>query len=315
MKTKSILIVACIGMMFAACSSDETPTQNAGGIPINFTANIQNLITSVGTRVTGETGMVTTEFPTGSEIKVGFVDDYFGNDSYITNSSGSWTYTSTSTKKYLPYNAASKQIAALYPAPSHSIFEMTSYRYSWTISSDQSSIDGYKSSDLLGAVATVTKENANAVVLSFKHLGSKVIVNVKDGTSNVSGYNITMKSIVKDLPLGTDDNGFLFDFTSYSPIKGPVIFGESSSTEGQAAIIIPQTIAQDVELFEVTKDGVTYTFTTTERITFKSGYSYTFDLKFENTEIGMGNVTISKDWEPDPDKPTIEGNLKQQTTT
>ncbi|MGN0068018.1 MAG: hypothetical protein ACI38V_10580 [Bacteroides sp.] len=45
----------------------------------------------------------------------------------------------------------------------------------------------------------------------------------------------------------------------------------------------------------------------------QSGYSYTFNLKFEDTEIGLGNVSIS-DRGPDPVKPTIEGDLAEQTT-
>ncbi|MGN1157403.1 MAG: hypothetical protein ACI4TK_14600, partial [Agathobacter sp.] len=63
MKLKQLLIVAAIGMMVVACSSDEPSTQKACGIPINFTTNIQNLIPSLGTRVAeGTSGMVTNTF-------------------------------------------------------------------------------------------------------------------------------------------------------------------------------------------------------------------------------------------------------------
>lgn len=315
MKIKQLLIAVCIGMMFSACSSEDTPTQNAGGIPINFTANIQNLIPSVGTRVAdGTSGMVTTSFPENSEIRVGFNDGYDTSDSYITNSSTNWAYKSTSPKLYLPYNSTSKIIVALYPAPSYSMFDMSNCRQSWVVSSDQSSIDSYKNSDMLGAVTTVTKENAEAVALNFKHIGAKVLVNVKNGSSNVSGYKITMTNIYTNSPLSLHGGAFKFNYEPYAHNNGSVIFGESSSTGGQAAIIIPQTIASDVTLFEVTKNDVTYTFTTSESITLKSGYSYTFDLKFENTEIGFGSVTISNDWGTDPDKSTFGGTLSEQTT-
>lgn len=185
---------------------------------------------------------------------------------------------------------------------------MTPFR----ISPDQSSIENYKSSDLLGAVVAVTKDNAESVNLNFKHLGAKVIVNVKNGSSNVDGYTITMKNVYRCVTMSATDDAISI-LSSYQSDKGTVIFGESSSTTGQAAIIIPQTISSGTELFDVTKDGVTYTFTTTEEITLQSGRSYTFNLTFEDTEIGFGNVSIS-DWGPDPVKPTIEGDLAEQTT-
>ena len=55
MRIKQFLIAIGVGTMFAACSSDEMQTEKAVGIPINFTANIQNLIPSVGTRVAAGT--------------------------------------------------------------------------------------------------------------------------------------------------------------------------------------------------------------------------------------------------------------------
>ena len=122
-----------------------------------------------------------------------------------------------------------------------------------------------------------------------------------------------MKNIYTKNVLPIHNNEFTFDAYNYQK-DGSVIFGVSSSTGGQAAIIIPQTINSGVKLFELTKDDVTYTFTTTEEIVLKSGYSYTFDLKFEDTEIGFGSVTISSDWGPDPNKSTFEGTLSEQTT-
>ena len=314
MQIKQFLIAVCIGLMFAACSNEETPTQNLGGIPINFTANIQNLVASVGTRVAdGTTGMVNTNFPENSQIQVA-IKEYGSTDCYITNSSSTWEYTSTSEKMYLPYNATSKTIGAFYPVPSTSTYQLLNNMGYFQVSSDQSDIDNYKSSDFLGAVATVTKENVGAVELNFKHLGSKVIVNVYNGSNRVSGYTITMKDVYRKATLDGSNNPIKV-LSQYLGDKGPVIFGVSSSSAGQAAIIIPQTINSGVALFEVTKDGVTYTFTTTESITLKSGYSYTFNLKFENTEIGFGSVIIGSGWGSDPDKSTpIEGTLSEQTT-
>ena len=315
MRIKQFLIAVGVGMMLASCSSDEMQTEKAGGIPINFTANIQNLIPSVGTRVADETpGMITTSFPDGATIKVG-IATYSGGqldaDSYLTNSSGSWTYTSESVKQYLAFGATSKRIAAFYPAPNSDIWRSFYNMNNFTISSDQSTIDNYRSSDLLGAVVAVTQANAESVELNFKHLGAKVIVNVKNGSSNVDGYTITMKNVNRSVPMSASDNTISIPSNGQKD-KGSVTFGVSSST-GQAAIIIPQTISSGTPLFEVTKEGVTYTFTTTEDITLQSGYSYTFNLKFEDTEIGFGNVSIS-DWGPDPDKPTIDGTLTEQTT-
>lgn len=117
MRIKQFLIAVGVGTMLAACSNDEMQTEKAVGIPINFTANIQNLIPSVGTRVAdGTPGMDITSFPEGTTIKVGSTaSNYSGpdTDSNIKYSSGSWTYTYESPKQYLPSGATKKKNCSL----------------------------------------------------------------------------------------------------------------------------------------------------------------------------------------------------------
>ena len=113
MKIKQLLIAACIGTMFTACSSDDTAPQNAERVPINFTANIQQLIPAAGTRVGADTeGLSITEFPEGAEITVGYYSSSTTDPVLQLNESGTWEYTGD--KLYYPLSGSST-ILGFYP--------------------------------------------------------------------------------------------------------------------------------------------------------------------------------------------------------
>ena len=300
MKIKQLLIAACIGTMFTACSSDDTAPQNAERVPINFTANIQQLIPSAGTRVSnGTTGLSFTEFADESEISVGF---YGSGNSVIKKTDGVWNYTGD--KLYYPLDGASQTVIGLYPKQSKSMGEVMHGYVS--IPTDQSELSSYQSADIMGATATISAPTSEPVTLNFKHLGAKIVVKLS-GSSISSTFSIKMKDIITTGTYGIS-SGVLKISKMYG--NNTITFGNYTSA-GQTAIIIPQEVAASTALFEVGTGDVTYTYTTTDAINFKAGYEYTFNLTFSQTAINLSDVSIT-DWSADPDKSDpILGDLEK----
>ena len=297
MRIKQYLLAVCIGAMFAACSSKDDFTNEAERIPIKFSANIQNLIPSVGTRVgAGTSGLSFTEFPDDSEISVGF---YGSGNSVIKKTDGNWDYTGD--KLYFPLSGEGTVIG-LYPKQTQSVASVMHGYYSSP--TDQSELSNYQLADILGAATTISSSTPDPVSLVFKHLGSKIVVKLS-GSSIPSSFTIKMKNIITTGMYGLSGTTLTIN-SMYG--SNAITFGNYSSS-GQTAIIIPQTIAENTALFEVGTGETTYTYTTSEAITFKAGHEYTFNFTFSQTAISLTNVTMT-DWGTDPDKSTpIEGNL------
>lgn len=301
MKIKQLLIAACIGTMFTACSSDDTAPQNAERVPINFTANIQQLIPAAGTRVSnGTSGLTFTEFAEGAEITIGYT-----NTTSVINlmkaSDGTWNYTGD--KLYYPLNGASQTVVALYPKQTRSMSYLSTM---CEVPTDQSELSNYKSADLMGAAATISTPTSEPVTLNFKHLGAKIVVKLSGGTIP-SNFTIKMKNIIFRAMLKVTDGVVLLENIPY---KQDYTFGNYTSA-GQTAIILPQEVAASTALFEVGTGDVTYTYTTTDAINFKAGYEYTFNLTFSQTAINLSDVSITN-WSADPAQSApIGGNLEQ----
>lgn len=292
MKIKQLLIAACIGTMFTACSSDDTAPQNAERVPINFTANIQQLIPSVSTRVSnGTSGLSFTEFADGSEITVGFTDT--GGDAInIKKTDGTWDYTGT--KLYYSLTGASKTVVGIYPKQTTSIGGL--FHSSYTTPTNQSELANYQKADIMGASAAISNPSSDPVTLNFKHLGAKIVVKMT-GSSIPSTFSVKMNNIkTSGIYSASGSNVYI----GYATGNSSVTFGNYIAA-GQTAIIIPQEVAASTALFEVGTGDVTYTYTTTDAINFKAGYEYTFNLTFSQTAINLSDVSIT-DWSADPDK-------------
>lgn len=299
MKTKSILIVAYIGMMFAACSSrDDATTLESERIPVTFTANIQQLIPSVGTRVAANTdGLSFDAFPDGTEIAVGFTDT--GDmASIIQKTSGVWNYTGR--KIYYPLGVE-KSVFGVYPKISSPMGAFLTYPYSSP--TNQTEVDNYKKADVMVAKATVSASNITPVQLQFKHLGAKITVNFSGTVSNSFTLNMTNISTSASF----DKSGEEVKLVKKDGTNS-ITFG-SCSNNGLTGIIIPQQIASGTKIFEASYGGEIYSYSTSSDITFKAGYEYTFNLSFSQTAITPSDITVGI-WTADPEQSAINGTLE-----
>ena len=301
MRINQFLIAIGVGTMLAACSSDEMQTEKAGGIPINFTANIQNLIPSAGTRVNaGTSGLSITEFTEGSEITVGYYSSS-SIDPVLKFESGTWNYTGD--KLYFPVNGTATVIG-FYPKLTSAIGNVMHGQYSSP--TNQSELSTYQSADVMAAAATISSPTSEPVNLTFKHLCAKIVVNIS-GSSIPSSFTVKMKNLIT-----TGMYGISGDVVRINKMYGAseVTLGNYSDS-GQTGIIIPQNVEADTELIEVGAGDVKYTFVTSSAINFKAGYEYTFNLNLNKTAINPGDIAITN-WEADPDHSNpIEGNLAQ----
>lgn len=303
MKLKHLLFVSALALFMNSCSGDDVSTQGVKGTPIKFTANIQAMAPSNGTRVGSNTsGIITDEFPVGSEISVGYVNSSV--PPILKKTEEGWVYDDL--ELCYPLDGASQPIYAIYPTITKGI---QSFIYgNYTCPTDQSQIADYQSADIMAATATVSTPSETPVSLTFKHLGAKINVNLISAATTY-GYTITMKDILTKTIFSTSP----LSLNSNPPgggTKEDVIFG-SYTTNAQTAIIIPQKISANKVLFEVTKGSLTFTYTTSSEITFKAGNEYTFNLTFSQTSITPGDITVGG-WTADPaQSEAIAGDLIQ----
>lgn len=304
MKLKSFLFVTVLGLFMNSCSGDDVTTQSTKGTPIKFTANIQSIAPSFGTRVDNtSSGILTDVFPVGSEISVGYNNSSI--PPVLKKTEDGWAYDGL--ELCYPLDGSSQSIYAVYPKISKSIQNLIYGSY--TSPSDQSQIANYQAADILAAGATVSTPSGTPVALSFKHLGAKINVKLTSAVSTY-GYKITIKDILTQTLFSYTSSSLSLNSTPPSTTKGDIIFG-THTTNAQTAIIIPQKISADKVLFEVSNGTSTFTYTTSSEITFKAGCEYTFNLTFSQTSISPGDITVGG-WISDSAQPNdIAGSLVQ----
>lgn len=183
--------------------------------------------------------------------------------------------------------------------------ECTSYEFS--VSTDQSTEENYRNSDLLWATATSSKTES-AVPLVFKHklakinvtLTSEDIADLSNATISICGTNITTNFNRADGTLSAATANVV-------EIKA----GVTTSAYTSSAIVIPQTIVSGTKLIKVEHNGKTFYYTLTADKELKSGYShnYTLTVKEKKTEIDLGSDNITN-W----DDEDIEGDLNEEVT-
>lgn len=120
--------------------------------------------------------------------------------------------------------------------------------------------------------------------LSFKHLLSKMTINIVSNDSNYNVNDILIQSLQTSCKINMNDgivtvNGNVNQIIPYiepTPIEG------FENTLG--AIVIPQTIVKGTPLFSIPNNGSLYIYTTDQDLNFKSGTAYQFNMVIGNTD-------------------------------
>lgn len=174
---------------------------------------------------------------------------------------------------WYPEGNDESQIVAYYPY--HAAGTPTSF----TVKDDQTDQDtGYGASDLIAASKSGVLPSTNAIVMNFKHILTKLVINVENETqSNIS--SVVLKGSVPTatldlaaLSVTADENATATDITAQAV----------TANETYRAIVIPQTVAFTLEV--ATADGKTLSQRLTST-TLAQGGQYSVNVRVLTDDI------------------------------
>jgi len=282
-------------MLLAACCEADYSEQSAGQ-PVVLRAMQADAATNATTRTGASTTLIDgTVLPSGLKINGYLTDDNDGNAALI-GSPTVWTTGSNgvitpSPQPYYPALAHHTVSAyALYPST------VTSSSTSFSVSATQTSDANYLASDLMYASLSGFTAASASHVLNFRHLLSKLVVNVTSTTCTI--VTATLTNVARTVAL-TPATGTLGSTSNSGTVA--ILTGGTALTASCAAVVPPQTIATGTKVLTltVTADGETYTveYTLSSALKLESGKKYTLSFevvkKVQSVVISLQSFT---DW-------------------
>ena len=166
-------------------------------------------------------------------------------------------------------------------------------------------LSGYEASDFLWAKAENKLATAGPITLNHHHLmaGIKVILTEGEGFNEGEWDDIDKMVLVEGTKLQSTINLQLGTVSVLSNGAAETIVPQQNG-DIYRAVVIPQTVAAETNLFSFTIDGKSYTFTRNETMTFLAGklHQFTFSVqKSTNTgdyQLTLANETVTA-WEND----------------
>lgn len=282
---KTASTVLCLIACFSACNNVENIEQNEGQ-PVEI-----KLSSSVTPESKALTPTQSTQIENGETVYVWAKKSgiaYF--NAWNLTSDGGGKLSSTE-NKYFPTDRAALDIYTL-----HGNFTASDEMpASISVLEDQSVKDNYCKSDLLYAVSTNVEPSVNTITLGFKHLLSKIEINLNAGSevvlSNVASVKVLNTQLAAEITLGTDEatatainpTGAVADITAYKSSDSDGVYAE--------AIVIPQEVSGKLISVEVSGEDRPYSFhiLPTE---LQSGKKYIFNLTVgENAEVSASELS------------------------
>lgn len=260
----------------AACSGDTID---------ETTVNGQEKATPMTFDVTypGQTRAADGSFEAGDRIglfvanntaKLEIGGNLVNNEAITCGNDGRWTAARTLYWDEGQYNAY-----AYYPYQ-QTISSISDQRFN--VSTDQSTektataMGGYEASDLLFASQEGVTASASPIQLTFKHIMSKITVNLIKGEDFQGEMPATAEVyILNTVPTATVDieSG---EATRYLRGSTATIRARQTGNYAYSAIIVPQRIENRKPLIEVVMNGVSYLFTS--KFVFKTGVEHLVNL-------------------------------------
>lgn len=287
---KNVLNIRILGIAFSlmacfsACSNVENIEQNDG----------QPVEIKLSSGVTPESRALTptqsTQIESGETVYV-WAEKNSDKSSYIDawslTADGSGELTSTESKFY-PKDRTAIDLYALhgnFSSTPTGVFQTEIPEYS--VIADQSDKLNYVKSDLLYATKSAVSPQEAAVALVFKHLLSKIEINLIAGNgvdlSEVTSVKVLNTQLAADITLETSEatataitpTGDTADITAYKSSDNDGVYAE--------AIVIPQEVSGT--FVGVTVGGTPYYYTIPTK-TLQGGYKYILDLTVgESTSV------------------------------
>ncbi len=305
------LLLAAAALAFAACSS-ETDNWN-GEIRLRSGLDVQQTTRAA-------TDIQSTQFDKNEQIDVYITEATTGEATttyaqpltYTTGESGAMT---PSTQPYFPTSGNGVNIFAVYPTGTSIAANNT-----FTIKDNQSSDANYKASDLMYGAPTGNQSvsrTKSAVVLTFKHLLSKVTVILQPGTGSpdLDGAVVKLKSVKPSTTLTASNASGSISDASGTQTDITVMTAATSALSG-SAVIVPQELATTFIEVTLKNGGVLTSNSLTDssnnalnKVVLESGKAYTYTIKVNLTSLDVTS-TISN-WGAGG---SVEGNAEMSTT-
>ena len=313
MKTTKIISACAVLVALASCSNDhELSQQSAEDTPIRIQANVGGIATRAGSNIQGN------QFDAGEKINV-YLFERSGGDggqtTYGTNglvvfqtsdANGNMSPINPAGDLYYPTNGQPVLAYAFYPALSgESGYDIKNNANTFTVADNQSTPAAYKKSDLMFAKQVETPKKNNPIQLTFAHQLTKIKVILKAGAglTNVTGATIRMlnvdKTIALTMPTSDYSQEITLGSTSENVSTTGIQFGTYEAINGNAIIIVPQTVAKGTKLFEVSYNGGKYSYTLPDEgnnVTFAPKTEYTYTLTLKSGALTVTSLEITP-WE------------------
>ena len=305
MKIKDILAIMTVALTAGGCSQQDDGAQQDERVPILLKASVDG-VTVGQTRAAGDWGERTTTMTQGSEFLAGeqviaYIKENDGSNTapiqwpieyVVMNNNGDLDPASATPPFYYPTGVNTINIHAIHPSYTSGA--------GFTVETDQTTESNYAISDLCYSKPTdYTRSGATAYldangrrILQFKHLLSKVIVNLTVDASAATGtpsYIMLHAKTTTAMSFPVDNaNGYTGCTASDASNPGAIKMI-------QEAIIPPQEIAAGALFISFTVPGIgPMMYPMPTATTFESGKKYTYNLKV--TDVGITVTTNVSDW-------------------
>ncbi len=297
MKTRLLFLLSAgvAALSLASCSKHNVEVVDDGQLRLS-TANVIS-----GTKAGQD--LQSTQFAKDEKVGIFLVEDSgsgavtSGTNVTVYNSGKALEYTADgngnlSNTQYWPTNGNGLYIYGVYPmAAATTAGSYSASGVSFEVKADQSKDDDYKASDLMTGVPSgnpVTR-TTEKVALTFTHLLSKISITLNPGDGFDSGLSGVKVSILGTQPSTTFSVGSKVVATA-SGDAAPVIAGTglscgSSDTIPCAAIIVPQSIANNTEFIKVEVGGGSYIYKLEKQTTFEGQKEYKYEITVKKTGL------------------------------
>ncbi|MBR5399250.1 MAG: leucine-rich repeat protein [Bacteroidales bacterium] len=136
-------------------------------------------------------------------------------------------------------------------------------------------LSGYEASDWMWGKGTDITPTESSVSIAMSHRLSAVQVTLQEGTGFAEGE---FEAISKSVILTNTTRKATLDYSTGTPTAlgnpqkdGIVMCPQSGENTSFRAIVIPQTVTANTQLFAITLDGVSYSFKQSNDVTYQQG--------------------------------------------
>lgn len=285
----SMFLGTAMFLGLASCSEDQT-TLSESGNKMTFTSNV------LSTKTTNA-DLQAAQIASGVQAGV-FVGDDYANSLLTADGAGNfataedmvWPEESVNIYAYAPYDEEWSDISS---------------EVEFTVAADQSTDEGYLSSDLLvGAPeSNPVAPTAESVTLKFAHKLAKLNVSVVNNNSGIDLMGASL-SVVNLLPSASVNvtTGVLGEAAGTAGDIKMAAFAADATEFQASAIIVPQTVSAGNFVQIVTSDNRVLNAALKSEVTFAGNKKYTYTVKIsgsgaDDVEVALVLGSELGDWE------------------